>query len=114
MPKDCWIMVGGPLSAFAEPFRQHLIEVGHPPKSLRHYLLLMAQLDKWMRQQPIALEDLGASVACRFLEARGASGQMRVPTVASLALNWLRSQNLMPSEPPGPATPIDLSLADGA
>lgn len=113
MRKDCWMAGDGPLVPFAEGFRTELVEAGHPPGSLKHYFVLMGQLNRWLVAEGLRLEDLSAGTAKRFLEARRASGHRRVPTLASLAslFEFLRGCDAMPSEPPVELTGLDQLLA---
>lgn len=97
MRKDCWIRGEGPLVPFAEVFRGELAEAGHPPSSIKHHLLLMARLNRWLVTEGLRTEDLSAVTAQRFLHAVGAAGLRRVPTMASLTplFDCLRTQGVM-------------------
>ena len=43
-----WTAGTGPLAPFADGFRQELLGLDHPPESVKHYLVLMGQLDGWL------------------------------------------------------------------
>lgn len=58
MRKDSWQAGNGPLVRFAEGFRNDLLEAGHPPGSLKHYLMLMGQLNRWLVSEGLGVEDL--------------------------------------------------------
>jgi site-specific recombinase XerD len=113
MRKDSWRAGGGPLVAFAETFRTYLIEAGHPQGSLKHYLMLMGQLDRWMAGEGLGVEGLSWSAAQRFLDARSRSGYARVLTLASLnpLLDCLRSRGVVPAEDSAEPTPTEALLA---
>lgn len=112
MRKDCWIRGQGPLVPLAEGFRAELVEAGHPRRSLKHYLLLMGQLNRWLLAEGLGVEDLSAATGQRFLDARRAAGQRRVPTLASLAplFDFLWALGAMPPEAPVEPTAIELLL----
>jgi len=74
----------GPLAPFADGFRQELLGLDHPPESVKHYLVLMGQLDGWLMVEGREVVELTAAVAEEFLVTRRARGQRRVPTLASL------------------------------
>lgn len=114
MRSDCWRAGDGPLVAFAELFRTELVEAGHPSGSLKHYLILMGQLDRWLSVEGLGVEDLSTLTAQRFLEARSAMGYSRVLTSASLAplFDCLRAHGVLPPEPPAEPTPTEHLLAD--
>lgn len=113
MRKDCWIRGEGPLVLFAEGFRAELAGAGHPRGSVKHYLLLMGQLNRWLVGHGRGVEDLSAVTAQQFLDARRAMGQRRVPTLASLTplFDFLRGQGAMASEPPAQPNVIEQLLA---
>lgn len=113
MRKDCWMAGEGPLVPFAEVFRAELIEAGHPPGSLKHYFILMGQLDRWLLAEGLGVEDLSASTAMGFLASRRERGQVRVPTMASLVplFDCLRAHGVMPPEQPVESTPTEQLLA---
>ena len=112
MRKDCWIAGEGPLVPFAEMFRDDLVNAGHPPGSLKHYLVLMGQLDRWLRAQGLDVEQLSAESARGFLATRRAAGQRRVPTMASLAplLDCLRTNGVIAPEPKSEPTATERLL----
>ncbi len=109
MRKDCWIRGEGPLAAYAQAFRGHLVEAGHPATSVKRYLLLMRRLDLWMSHEGLAVGELSGAAALAFLEVLRGRNPKRVPTLASLApmFEFLRIQGAMPAEPPSAPTPMD-------
>jgi len=98
MRKDCWIQGDGPLVPFAEAFRDELEEAGHPTGSVKHYLLLMRGLNRWLHAEGIGVEGLTSGVAQEFLESKRDAGQRRVPTLAMLGplFSWLESPPARP------------------
>lgn len=113
MRKDCWIRGQGPLAAFAEAFGAELQAAGHPPASVKHYLLLMGQLNRWLLDEGLGLESFTPSIAQQFLDSRRAAGQRRVPTMVSLAplITCLRREGVVAEEIPVKPTPLDELLA---
>jgi integrase/recombinase XerD len=114
MRKDCWRAGEGPLVPFAEVFRSDLAGAGHPSGSLKHYLILMGQLNRWMVTEGLGVEDLCVATATRFLASRRASGYARVLTMASLCalFDCLRAHGVVTPEQPVEPTPTDELLAD--
>ncbi len=109
MGTQSWTRGRGPLVPFAESFRARLLEVGHPPTSLKHYLVLMGQLNRWLAARGIGVAMLTPEVAQQFLDHRRATGQQRVPTLAALAplLGHLRDRDVLAPEPPAVLTARD-------
>jgi integrase/recombinase XerD len=114
MRKDCWQAGDGPLVRFAEVFRNDLVETGHPSGSLKHYLILMGQLNSWLVTEGLDVEDLCVATATRFLESRRASGYARVLTMASLEplFECLRAHGVVAPEQPVERTATDELLGD--
>jgi len=114
MRKDCWMAGSGPLVPFVDVFRDELVAAGHPPGSLKHYFILMGQLDRWLVAERLEVGDLARATVSRFLVSRADKGQVRVPTVASLGplFDCLKRQGVMPPERPAAPTPVD-GLLDG-
>ena len=113
MRNDCWMAGEGPLVPFAEVFRAELVEAGHPPASLKHYFVLMGQLNRWLVAEGLGVEGLSPGTVQQFLDARRTTGQRRVPTAASLAplFNCLRGHGVMPAEQPVEVAPVEGVLA---
>ncbi len=109
MRKDSWQAGNGPLVRFAEGFRNDLLEAGHPPGSLKHYLMLMGQLNRWLVSEGLGVEDLCVATATRFLASRRASGYARVLTMASLEplFECLRAHGVVAPEQPVEPTATD-------
>lgn len=114
MRKDSWQAGRGPLVPFAEGFGAWLVAEGHPQGSLKHYLLLMGQLDRWLLAEGLGAKDLTTAVAGRFLEWRQAARGGRVFTLASLAplLDYLEAAGVVVPEPEPEPTPLDVLLVD--
>ena len=104
-----WTLGQGPLVPFAAGFRNSLLEVGHPPASLEHYLALMGQLNRWLDAEGVGVDKLMSGVAQQFLDEQRAAGQRRVPTLVSLAplFEHLRAQGAIPAEAPTDPTLLD-------
>nr|WP_179377731.1 site-specific integrase [Rhodococcus sp. ACS1] len=90
----------GPLVPFAEGFEEELRRLGHRPGAIRHHMVLMGQLDRWLTGEGLAVEDLSIALVEGFLASRRASGRRRVPTVATVArlLEYLRDRQVVPLE----------------
>lgn len=108
-----WMRGAGPLVPFAEGFRRELLGVGHRPGVVKHYLVLMGQLNRWLVGQGGEVEELTPQVAEEFLASRRARGQRRVPTLASLVplLEYLKKHGVVRVEQPRPPTAREELLA---
>lgn len=84
MGVQSWTQGEGPLVPFAEGFRARLVALGHPQSSLKHYLVVMGQLDRWLAAEGRGAEELTPALAQQFLDDRRAAGKPRVPTLAGL------------------------------
>ena len=84
MGTQSWKKGRGPLVPFADGFRVRLLGMGHSQGSVKRYLVLMGQLNRWLAAAGLGVEELTWEVAQRFLDHRRAAGQRRVPTLASL------------------------------
>jgi|AntDryMetagUQ255_1029468.scaffolds.fasta_scaffold02501_2 site-specific recombinase XerD len=113
MGTQSWTQGQGPLVPFAAEFRNSLLEVGHPPASLEHYLALMGQLNRWLAAEGVGVGELTPGIAQRFLDHRRATGQRRVPTLAALTplFDHLRAQGVLPAEAPTEPTLVEQLLA---
>jgi integrase/recombinase XerD len=80
-----WTSGSGPLVAFAEGFRCELGRLGHRAGAVKHHMVLMGQLDRWLASEGLASGDLSFGVAEQFFASRRARGQRRVPTLESLS-----------------------------
>ncbi len=67
MGRVAWTCGEGPLAPFAAGFRREMLALGHPPGSVKHYVVLMGQLDRWLAAEGIGLADLTAKHTKRFL-----------------------------------------------
>jgi site-specific recombinase XerD len=114
MRKDCWIQGDGPLVPFADAFRVELEEAGHPTGSVKHYLLLMGGLNRWLRAEGIGVESLSPSVAQAFLDSKRDAGVRRVQTLTSLRplFSCLERVGVVPPEAPIEPTALESLLAD--
>ena len=108
-----WTAGTGPLAPFADGFRQELLGLDHPPESVKHYLVLMGQLDGWLMVEGREVVELTAAVAEEFLVTRRARGQRRVPKLASLVplFEYLKKQGAVRAEEPKPPTAREVLLA---
>ena len=108
-----WTAGTGPLAPFADGFRQELLGLDHPPESVKHYLILMGQLDGWLMVEGREVVELTAAVAEEFLGTRRARGKRRVPTLASLVplFEYLKKQGAVRAEEPKPPTAREVLLA---
>jgi hypothetical protein len=62
-----------PLVAFADGFGAELRALGHRPGSVKHHLVLMGHLDRWLAARELGVEDLPGT-AKEFLDDRRAAG----------------------------------------
>lgn len=108
-----WTRGHGPLMPFADGFRRHLIGLGYPPGSAKRHLDLMGQLDRWLTAEGLTVGEVTRQICVRFLAARRAAGQLRVPTLVSLAalVDYLTAQGVWTAEPVSAPTDRDVLLA---
>ncbi|MHB2021648.1 MAG: hypothetical protein ACYCW6_32350, partial [Candidatus Xenobia bacterium] len=80
---------------------------------MKHYVVLMGQLDRWLTTERVRVADLTAELANRFLDHRRLGGCRRVPTLVSFSplFEYLRVQEVLAPEPPAVVTPLDQLLA---
>lgn len=109
MGRQSWTRGRGPLVPFAEGFPARLLEVGHPPTALKHYVVLMGQLNRWLATRGLGVAMLTPTVAQHFLDERRAAGHRRDVTLAALAplFDHLREQGVLPWEPAAAPTRRD-------
>lgn len=95
----------GPLSMYAEGFREDLEGRGYTPDSARWRLRQFAALDRWLREQHLAACDLDAACVERLVAARRAKGLKTFVVVANFALPlaYLRAIGVVPEAP----APVD-------
>lgn len=113
MGRVSWMRGAGPLVPFADGFCSELLRVGHTPAGMKHYLLLMGQLNRWLAGEGRDVGELTPEVAEEFLATRRARGQRRVPTLASLVplFEYLKKQGVVRAEQPKPLTAREVLLA---
>jgi site-specific recombinase XerD len=109
-----WMRCTGPLVRFAAGFREELLGMGHPPAAMKHHLVLMGQLNRWLVSVNREVDELTPEVAEEFLATRRARGQRRVPTLASLSplFEYLHKQGVLRTEQPAPPTAREVLLGD--
>lgn len=97
-----WTEGEGPLVPLASAFRRHLERYGYAPRAVRGHLLVMGQLNRWLVAEGLSAAELTAARVERFLAARWAAGQRRVPTMQALAplFEYLRDQQVLAPERP--------------
>ncbi|MBC7760565.1 MAG: tyrosine-type recombinase/integrase [Candidatus Saccharibacteria bacterium] len=90
----------GPLSIYAEGFREHLQGRGYAPDSTRWRLRQLATLGRWLRDHHLAAEDLNAACVKQLVEARRAEGRKTLVSVAnfSVPIAYLREIGVVPPE----------------
>lgn len=113
MGTQSWKKGRGPLVPFADGFRVRLLGMGHSQGSVKHHLVLMGQLNRWLTAAGLGVEELTWEVAQRFLDHRRAAGQRQVPTLASLTplFDYLRESSVLVAEAAAEPTPRDKLLA---
>jgi hypothetical protein len=74
----------------------------------------MSRLNRRLEMESLNIDDLSVVAAQRFLDATRATGQRRVPTMASLVplFDCLRNQGVMPPEQPVEQTARESFLAE--
>ena len=102
MGTKAWTRGDGPLAPFAEGFRQWLVGRGYLPGAVKHHVLLMGQLNRWLTGQRLGVGDLTAARAVEFLGLLRGDGRKRTPTMASLAvlMEHLAALNVVPPDEP--------------
>lgn len=88
----------GPLEAYAPGFRGELVRQGYAAASVRSRLTQFMELNRWMRQEGLALGVLDEVHAARFLAARRAKGRVTWVSISSLGLplRYLRGVGAVP------------------
>jgi integrase/recombinase XerD len=105
MGRASWIDGDGPLVPFARGYRQELMRLGHPPSTVKPYMVQLGQLNRWLSDEGLSVSGLTSVVAEAFLATRRARGRRR----ASLApfLEYLRRQDVLAPAPTPPPTVRD-------
>jgi len=109
MGTKAWTRGDGPLAPFAEGFRQWLVGRGYLPGAVKHHVLLMGQLNRWLTGQRLGVGDLTAARAVEFLGLLRGDGRKRTPTMASLAvlMEHLAALNVVPPDEPKKPSALD-------
>src|ERR1039457_3875526 len=107
MSNVSWVCGGGPLAAFADGYGAELARLGFANHSVVTHVVLMGQLNRWMPDAGILVEDLTEDRVQGFFDARRAGGQNRVPTARTLVplFGYLRSCGIVPPPAGGGGTP---------
>ena len=113
MGTQSWKMGHGPLVPFADGFGAQLLKIGLAESSLKNYLVLMGQLDRWLTAEKLGVEVLTCEVAEQFLDHRRTSGRRRAATLRSLTplLDYLRASGVLRAEPVAELTARERLLA---
>jgi len=108
-----WTRGDGPLAPFAYGFKQELMGFGYSPSQVKHYGVLMGQLNRWLCHEGFVVSDLTRGKAEEFLASLQTGGQRRASTLATLdrLLDHLREQQAIPLEPPNVPTTRDELVA---
>jgi integrase/recombinase XerD len=95
-----WTRGDGPLVSFAYEFKEELIGLGYTPSVVKHYGVLMGQLNRWLGHQELVVGDLTRGKAEEFLASLQTGDQRRVPTMVTLGrlLGYLRGLQAAPPE----------------
>jgi hypothetical protein len=83
MSTIAWTCGDGPLVGFTAGFEEKLVGLGYRPGGVAMQLRLMRQLDRWLADAGLDVDDLTPERVQQFLAACRAGGQRRVPTLAS-------------------------------
>ncbi|MEO5744804.1 MAG: tyrosine-type recombinase/integrase [Terracoccus sp.] len=103
----------GPLSSYAEGFRENLEGRGYAPDSVRWRLRQLAALDRWLRDHRLIATDLDVACVDRLVAARRAQGRTTLVAVAnfSVPIAYLRDIGVVPPEVRSVADPVSQILA---
>jgi site-specific recombinase XerD len=101
---------GGLFGLHLDSFIMTATQLGYARSTVRERLRLLADLERWLERNSLALVDLDEQVANRFLEKRRRRGRPRKshPRTVSLFLEHLREKGAIPAPQP---TVDDLPLA---
>lgn len=90
----------GPLSLYAEGFREYLEGKGYATDSVLLRLRQLAALDRWLRDHRLVASDLDAECVDRLVAARRAEGRTTLVAVAnfSVPIGYLREIGVVPPE----------------
>lgn len=113
MGRVSWMRGESPLAPFGEGYREILAGLGYTPGSVKHHLLLMGQLSRWMDDERLGVDQLTSDRTAEFLAFRRAGGRRRVPTQRSLEplLGFLRGLGVVPAASDAAATATEELLA---
>jgi integrase len=91
------VIVTGPLTQYAERYRQELVGRGYTPWSVTAQLRLLAHLSRWMAREGLAPGDLTDRQVERFLDARRADHtQLLSHRGLARLLEYLDAEGLIP------------------
>ena len=79
MGTQSWKKGRGPLVPFADGFRVRLLGMGHSQGSVKHHLVLMGQLNRWLTAAGLGVEELTWKLPSGswIIDARLANGKCR-------------------------------------
>lgn len=103
----------GPLSIYAEGFRDHLEGRGYTPESAGFRLRQLATLDRWLRDQQLAAGDVDAACVSELVASRRAAGRKTLVAEAnfSVPIAYLRQIGVVPPASLPPSDPVGEILA---
>jgi integrase/recombinase XerD len=111
-PKPDHVRVSGPLAVFADGFHVVLVEQGYTPCGAQCQLQLLAHLSRWMQAEGVAVGELSAVVAERFLAERRAQRYASRISLKGLQalLGYLDGLGMLPAREEPARSPIDEML----
>jgi integrase/recombinase XerD len=103
----------GPLLPYGPGFEAALAGQGYSADSIGRHLRLMVHLSRWLAGQHLAVGDLTAGCAQRFLRFRQTQGYGHPASMAGMAplLDYLASVGAIPAAEPQAPGPADMLIA---
>ncbi len=105
--------VRGPLEVYAAGFVEELFRQGYSPSGAEQHLCFIANLDRWLNGEGIALTGLRGSVIERYLTQRRASGYVQYLSLKAVQplLGYLSLLNVLPEVEPVVLGPVEELLS---
>ena len=105
--------VRGPLEVYAAGFVEELFRQGYSPSGAEQHLCFIANLDRWLNGEGIALTGLTGSVIERYLRQRRASGYVQYLSLKAVQplLGYLSSLNVLLEVEPVVVGPVEELLS---
>jgi integrase/recombinase XerD len=104
--------VDGPLGSYAPGLAEELSRRGYTVSGASQHLCFIAHLDRWMRDQRLAVTELTDSALERYLAERRGAGYVNYRSMKALAplLGYLAALGVQPPTPPIELDPVAAML----